>query len=185
MHSFHPSRGKILFEVFCALGMAASCAVAWMQTGASALLGAAAVAALYGLGHLFALRQPKRAGVVEPQRVEFDTELEHDLPDLQSELVTPSAEDQPPAADQSFEEAEIAQPAAPRTTGNRRPKAPRKRSSRSTSAPKAAPVTDLAPLESAPEPVVAEEEPPIHLAPLFEPAPFVRQQRAAFGRKAG
>ena len=134
--AYHPSRGRILFEVLCALGMAASCAVAWMQTGASALLGAAAVAALYGLVHLFDMRLPKRAEAVEPQRIEFDAEVERDLPEFQSEPVTPSADDQPPAADQSSEQAEIAEPVTPRTSGNRRPKAPRKRSGRSTSAAK-------------------------------------------------
>ena len=45
MHSFHHSRSRILFEVFCALAISASCVSAWMQTGAQALLPAAAVAA--------------------------------------------------------------------------------------------------------------------------------------------
>ena len=49
MHSFHHSRARIFFEIFCALTIAASCAMAWTQTGASALLAVAAVAALYSL----------------------------------------------------------------------------------------------------------------------------------------
>ncbi len=34
-------------------------------------------------------------------------------------------------------------------------------------------------------PLPAEEAPHVPLAPLFEPEPFARQQRAMFGRKAG
>ena len=41
MHSFHQSRGRIFFDFFCVLVIVASCMGAWMQTGASALIGAA------------------------------------------------------------------------------------------------------------------------------------------------
>src|SRR4030095_4374005 len=79
MHSFRPSRGRILFEVLCALGMAASFVGGWMQTGATAMLGAAAVATLYGVVHLLDLRQPKSAKAAEPQRIDFATDQQGDL----------------------------------------------------------------------------------------------------------
>ena len=75
MHSFQPSRGRVLFEVLCALTVSASCAAAWMQTGASALLGACGAAALYGLVHLFDMRRPATSEAVEPQRVDFEPEV--------------------------------------------------------------------------------------------------------------
>ena len=49
MHSFHRSRGRILFEVLCAFVISASCVGTWMQTGAWAMLPAAFAALLYGL----------------------------------------------------------------------------------------------------------------------------------------
>ena len=67
MHSFHHSRSRILFEVFCALAISASCVGAWMQTGAWALLPAAVVAALYGIVHTFDLRRRNSINLVEPQ----------------------------------------------------------------------------------------------------------------------
>ena len=74
MHSFHPSRGRILFEVLCALGSQHPAVAHGMQTGASALLAAAAVAALYGLVHLFDLLPRRSVLAVEPQRIEFTSE---------------------------------------------------------------------------------------------------------------
>ena len=68
MHSFQRSRAIILFEVACALVLSASFAAAWQQTGASALIAAAAVAGLYGLIHLFDLRQ-RHAGEVQVEAV--------------------------------------------------------------------------------------------------------------------
>src|SRR5689334_25092148 len=49
MSSFHQSRSRIFFDTVCAFGMATFCAVAWMQTYATAMLGAASVAGIYGL----------------------------------------------------------------------------------------------------------------------------------------
>ena len=76
MHSFQPSRGRILFEVLCALGWVASFVGAWKQTGASALLVAATVAGLYGFVRLFDLARPEPANAEEPQRIEFEPEAE-------------------------------------------------------------------------------------------------------------
>src|SRR5215210_5177779 len=49
MHSFQQSRGRIFFDAVCAFGIAASCVAASMQTWSTAMLAAAAIAALYGL----------------------------------------------------------------------------------------------------------------------------------------
>ena len=90
MHSFHQSRGRILFEVFCALGISASCVFAWMQTYAPAMLGVAGFAGLYGLVHLFdmARRSPAVAASEEATAPATDDRgdllvyLESDEPEL-------------------------------------------------------------------------------------------------------
>ena len=192
MHSFQPSRGRIFFEVLCAVGIGASCGGAWMQTGASALLAAAFVATLYGLVHFFDLFRHEPSLAAEPQRIDF-------APDGQAELSTVKAvaEPEPPveevldvpamrsaASDFGDAEVEPAEPAAAPASVSRRPKAPRKENGRSA-AKKKSKVTELTPvvdLEVA-EPAVVEEVSHIHVAPLFEPDPFHRMPRQAFGRR--
>lgn len=198
MHSFHHSRGRVLFEFVCALGIVASSVGAWKQTGASALLVAAFVAGLYGFVHLFDLRRRDSAEAVEPQRIEFEAEVQVELPAFQDTCVPLAVPDQQPATDGTIEDADVVEPAAPPAGKNRRAKSSRKGGSRRAGAPQLAEVTELAPPEEAEVAVamVHEEEevaglvPPEEaahppLAPLFEPEPFVRQQRAVFGRKAG
>lgn len=157
MHSFHHSRGRILFDVFCALVVAAASAVAWSQTGASALLALAAVAAVYAVVH--ATDRPRRAVPAAP----FVTEpaVQAALP---TALVEPEAE--PPA------------PKAPK---------PRSRKKKAAEAAPVAVVPEVQevvipePVED--EPVDPWHQGPIE--PLFEPQPALRQQRAVFGRKSG
>ena len=201
MHSFQPSRGRVLFEVLCALGMSASFAGAWLQTHATALLGAAGIAALYGLVHLFDMRRPKSAAAVEPQRVEFAPEA--------ADIVVPMVKaEEPEAAEHHVEEVAVMEPAAPRSGDGRRSGGSRKGSGRRTKAPKAAKAAEPAPVEEAdvPWPMVekaeaesviepgmtAEEELAFlpeeeaarsHIEPLFEPEPFARMPRQAFGRR--
>ena len=191
MHSFQPSRGRVLFEVLCALTVSASCAAAWMQTGASALLGAAGAAALYGLVHMFDMRRPPTAHAFEPQRVDFEPEA--------PEIILPTA-----AADEQVADTPVAgevaalEPAPARAGSGRRSGGSRKGSGRRAKAPKAAKVTELAPAAETPWPMAeeaassAEEEsasiPELeaahpHIAPLFEPEPFARMPRPAFGRR--
>lgn len=205
MHSFQPSRGRILIEVFCALAIVASMVGAWRQTQASALLVAAAAAGLLAMVRLFDLgrRQPAVAGEVQPIAVEPDAE-----PGTQPELV---ALMEPPAVEAASQEPDAAEP-APRTGTGRRKAGSRKGSGRRASAPKAAKIVELAPADDAAPVVpqyVAEPSPidetasdefsqpeefvdapealaePAHVphAPLFEPEPFVRMQRQAFGRR--
>ncbi len=180
MHSFHHSRGRILFEVFCALTVGASFYGGWTQTGAWALLPAAAAAALYGLVHLFDLRRPRPARSVEPQRIAFADDLQSGRPiDAGREQDTEAAE---PAL-----EAEPAKPKAPRASKPRRTKTMRTGGRRAADEPK--PVMADAPaapeLDAATSPMPFDEAAHSNIEPLFEPEPFVRMPRPAFGRKAG
>ena len=186
MHSFHHSRGRILFEVFCALGITASCVGAWMQTNASALLGAAAAAGLYALVHPFDVRHGK------PVTASVET-VETLRADGQGDLLTYVAPAPPapgPVELQSapaaiVEPPETAEPSVAKASETRPAKAPRKASrARVQKQPN---VVELSPPESveAVVPEAVEDLAPVPVAQLFEPEPFVRQQRAVFGRKAG
>ena len=195
MHSFRQSRTRILFEVFCALAISASCVGAWMQTGASALLSAAAVSALYGLVHAFDMVGRRTAVAVEPQRIDFATDDEGDLLAYKGAGEPAAVAERQPDTDKGIEQAELVE--APLRNVIRRVKAPRKGGGRRVNAPKEEGVTELAPLEEAKiasiRPEVAEPDLPIapeevvqpHIEALFEPDPFVRMPRRAFGRKGG
>ena len=181
MHSFHHSRGRIFFEVLCAFGMAASCVWAWMQTYATAMLPAAGIAGLYGLVHFFDMfrRRPAAAeavAVFEPAVSEV--EASEPAPVIEAPVYAE------PAA------AVVAEPA------------PKRKRKSTRQAPKVAPVEmdpepQVVEAVEAPEPEVVELQPAMRVVdsvpdesdyvpatPLFEPEPFVRQHRAAFGRKA-
>jgi hypothetical protein len=180
MHSFHQSRGRILFDAFCALAIAASFAVAWMQTGAPALLSAAGVAALYGLVHAFDRGRPAQSATAEPQRIAFEEDSKAEVPAYaapEPEAVTSIA---PMVAEP------VVAAAADQVVPEERAKAPRKSRPRRPKGSKEASVTELAPRQELPAVPISFEEPdhpPIE--PLFEPEPFVRMPRPAFGRKAG
>lgn len=219
MHSFHHSRGRILFEAFCALTISASCVGAWMDLGTLAFLPAAAVTALYGLVHLFDLRGRKPAVAFAAPAVELEAESEDDL------LAYADAPEPVPAVEpaQSFvelvEEAapvEVAEPVAVSEPAAEPEPVRESRSRKRKSAKKAEPVANAGPVpepavepeavvdadpaenadpieaeiafgETEPTELEAFDEPEEHapVTPLFEPEPFVRQQRAVFGRKAG
>jgi hypothetical protein len=240
MNSFHHSRGRVLFEFACALGIVASCVGAWKQTGASALLVSAFVAGLYGFVRLFDLPGRRPAADTQPQRVEF---AEDDQVDLQAEQVAGApvtvADEQQPEMVVAVEKADAVEPEAPPPSSGRKVKAPRKSRTRRSSVPELVMIAEIAPreadeatvaepleevevvgselleeatateivraeeAEAMPEPVdetdeampeLADEtdeatpefpDDAAHLpvAPLFEPEPFVRQQRAVFGRR--
>ena len=193
MHSAHHSRGRIMFEVFCALALAASLAGAWAQTDASALLSAAAVAALYGIWHLTDLRRPASAAVDVPAIPAGEDQ--GDLLVYQPPLSPPVAEAEAPV--------EVVEETAKPSRKSPKPRAGR---GRKDAPPTIGEIADklereFAQVAAEPEmPAPAPEpqpEPEVHLAdspgdapeyvpatPLFETEPFVRQQRAAFGRKA-
>ena len=159
MHSFHQSRGRIAFEVLCALTVSASCALAWIQIGATAFLPAAVATGLYGLWHLTDMRAPtattSSSTVVEEQPGAIEVA------------------DTEPTAD------EVQAPAKPK-------KRSRKKASPVVESP-AEPVVEAAPEPEAAFPDRAEIEEELHapIAPLFEAKPFALQQRPTFGRKAG
>jgi hypothetical protein len=209
MRSFHQSRGRILFEVFCALVVAASCAGAWMQTGAWALLPVALVALLYGVVHAFDLARRNPAGAANPERIDFATDQHGSLLAPLDSGVPLAAADQQGTIDKTMEEVKLVELAAPCASKARRARAPRKGGGRRASEPKESKATERAPPEEAEvavpvaieeaevaaplpteesevaAPLTPEEAAHVPLAPLFEPEPFARQQRAVFGRKAG
>jgi hypothetical protein len=175
MHGIHQSRGRMFFEALCALAVSASFAGTWNQTGAPAILLAAAVALLYGLVRAFDMvrRRPDAAPPVEM------VAAEPSVPFAAEEQVSP-------------------QPKAARKAGGRRKTAAKAARATQPAPVDEAMVTEPAPAEEAtvielvrdpdPEPVMAmpaDEVPHAALAPLFEPEPFVRQQRTVFGRKSG
>lgn len=186
MHSFHQSRGRILFEVACALTISASCVGAWVQTYASAFLPAAAAAALYGLVHAFDLIRSKPRLAADPPTDEIAAAPLEGPP----ETVTDQgrAEAVEPAAVQKSKT-----PRKPARKGGRRTKAAGPTAISDTAKPvevQAAaldPVEDVFPVdaEDAAPPEPFEEDTPVPISPLFEAEPFVRQQRTVFGRKAG
>ena len=198
MRSFHQSRGKMLFEVLCALVIAASCAGAWMQTGAWALLPVALVALLYSVVHAFELARRNPGSAADPERIDFATDQHSSVLVGLDSGVPLAATNQTVTTDVTTEEVKLVGLAAPRGSKGQRAKAPRKGGGRRASEPKESKVTERAPPEEAEvavlvaiekaevaAPLPPEEAPHVPLAPLFEPEPFARQHRARFGRKAG
>lgn len=214
MHSFQPSRGRILFEVFCALAVVASMVGAWQQTQASALLTAAAAAGLYAMVRLFDLGRHDPVRVEEPQRIEFEPEVPDAAPPIAVAVEPLMVVEPVPAAAVAGDEPEP-EPAAPaqRASAGRRKGGSRKGGGRRASAPKAAEVIEFPPAEEVEPALLAEPVPSEHIdepevgeasasaeaevpapefpvepphvphAPLFEPEPFVRMPRQAFGRR--
>ena len=165
MHSFHHSRGRIVFEALCALTIGAAGAAAWLQTGASAMLAIAGVATLFGL--VRATDAARRSGPVTSAAQAVEP-----APPAQSGLLATGAsvEVEPPAED------------APKPA-----KAPRSRKKKAVVEiveAAAAEPEEAAMLVAEPVPNGPEDEQHV-VTPLFEPQPLVRQQRAVFGRKAG
>ena len=185
MHSFRPSRARILFEVFCVLALSASLGVAWVQTGASALVGATAAAALFGLSHAFDMRRGP-AVATEPQRIDFaaeDQDCTLDEPVSVEPAAVPAEEpDLAPAP----VEAEVVAITAASESKPRNAKPPRKpRAARKPA--KEIKIAEPEPIETADVvvPIIFDDLEQARIEPLFEPEPFVRQPRAVvFGRKA-
>ena len=159
MHSHRRPRGRISFEVLCALLLAGSFAAAWQESGISALLASASVTLLFSLYWSAGLFARDRA-----------------------QPAIAAAEAPAEAADIAAEPAvEIV--AEPEPVAEAKPKRPRK--------PRAAKRKAEAAIEPA---VPAVEQPAVydppsdetpHIEPLFDPQPYVRQVRPAFGRKSG
>jgi hypothetical protein len=195
MYSFQPSRARILFEVLCAVGIAASCGGAWLQTGASALLAASAIATLYGLVHFFDLFRQEPSLAAEPQRIAFAADGQAQLMTV-DDVVNPKPlvqdfEDDlsldPRLSDFGQEETSPAEPVVVPFAEVVPAKAPRKGSKRATANQKKA---KAAGTEQLAEPQVEDSKPEFveevthtHVAPLFEADPFHRMPRQGFGRR--
>jgi hypothetical protein len=180
---------------------------AWRQTDASALLTAAAAAGLFAMVRLLDLARRDPARAEAPQRIDFEPKAQADGPvNLAAEL-PPVAVETPPASEVVSEEIELPEAVTARAGAGRRKGGSRKSNGRRASAPKAAKVAELVTVEevqaeelalpespaiSDPAPIEEPEaiefeptEPVAHVphAPLFEPEPFVRMPRQAFGRR--
>jgi len=159
MHSHHRGRGKVLFEVLCASGLAASLAGAWDQTGSSALLASASIMALFAVYWSFGLvARDRRDEAAQPTAIVADvreaaaeTAVREEVLACEPEVLT---EPEPVVAE------------------------PKKRRARK--------VQKAAAVVAPPEPVAIEQ--PVSnglpLEQLFDVQPLVRQPRPAFGRKA-
>jgi len=191
MHSHRRPRGRIFFEVVCALTVGASFVGAWIQTGAWAFVGPAFVFTLFGLYwsfDLFGARNPAPAvqPAVAPVRV-ADPETAMDMesavmPEIRFERFEAPAEPAPEPVVDFVEQLDVHTDAVP-----------------FVSEPEPEPVVEAQPkakvkkpraAKKAAEPVVEQapsfaEEPHYdqHIEPLFEPQPFARQARPAFGKR--
>lgn len=199
MHSYQPSRGRILLEFFSALAIVASLVGTWKQTQASALLVAAAATGLLAMIRLFDFGRRPVIEAEEPQRIEFEAPA----PEAEEVVAVP----EPQAVIKAVvEEVEPVEPPAPRASAGRRKGGSRKGSGRRAKGSDEANVVELVqPAELEPqqadevEPIPLEdsslepegldeismdEMPHAPVVPLFEPEPFARQHRVSFGRKA-
>jgi len=187
MSSLHQSRARIMFDAACAFGVSASSVLAWEQTYAPAMLAVAGIAGLYGLVRTFDMRRgdPALTDAVAPA-----TPALADAPEvvavapLEDAALEPKAKPRKvarskagrakpevaPEPVQAVVEPEPIQPAEPNVT----PVADEPRAAMPDPVPES-------PAEAVPELEPEPEYAPV--TPLFETEPFVRQQRAAFGRR--
>lgn len=197
MNRFRRSRGRVSLEIVCALTISLSLAGAWQQTGAWALLPASLASLICAMILAADLKRETRDPANEPQRIDFDSSIA-------AGAIEPAGDAVAAGQRQALlpDEKVAPKPRATRGKGSTRSK----KSSGSKKASASPPVVDeaaITPLASEP-PAPAEDriedvaetlddagplftDEPQHppVAPLFEPEPFVRQQRAVFGRKAG
>jgi hypothetical protein len=203
MHSFHPSRSRILFEIFCAMTIAASFATGWTQTGAPAFLPAAAVCVLYSIVHAFDLNRRAPAATAAGHGADAPAELPAPAESAPAQAHEAEAKAPKPKR-RSRKKAAAAEPIAP-TVAEAEPAAEPVVLQAPEPEPEPEPmiveITGVEPVTEgpeefaeAPEPEPEAGMPPVDdpdedyhapIAPLFEPQPLVRQQRAVFGRKAG
>ena len=182
MSSFHQSRSRIFFDSVCAFGMSTFCAVAWTQTYATAMLGAAAVAAIYGL---MRFTDMFRSAPIIEEAVAAEPAVEAVFEEIAPEPAAPVVERKP--VDLAGPTPELKPEVVAALV--RKPK--RKSAKKPAKSDEAIepPVAREPEPNIEPEPPAAVEPEPDYsapISPLFEPEPFMRQhQRAAFGRKFG
>ena len=188
MHSHRRPRGKILFESLCAVTIGVSFVGAWFQTGAWAFLGPAFLFTLFGLYWSFDLfgREPA-ADAAEPAVATAalgEAEPEQPAPAAPRGIEILAIEEfvaaGPEAAEaEPIEEAPLAAFAAePEPMAKPKPKRRSKKS--------AGEATVAAPPAGEPAPAAFDESVhhESHIEQLFDPQPFARQVRPAFGRRS-
>jgi len=199
MSSLHQSRARVLFDVACAFGFAASSAFAWMQTYATAFLPMAGIMGLWGLVRLSDVRRssdhaeeavavtrtvPQPVATFEPEPVAVEPPV-YVQPPMEDVLATVkrSRKSTKPAKAKKAPVQEVVEQAAPEPQPVLdEPVALELEAPLVLDQPTAEVVQH--PAQAAPEESEADYAPPV--VPLFEAEPFVRtQRRTAFGRKAG
>jgi hypothetical protein len=201
MHSHRRPRGRILFEAVCALTAGVSFVGAWIQTGAWAFIGPAFIFTLFGLywaidlfgqgGSAVAAQSqgapapaPARAADPEPA-ASRDSAV---MPEIRfARFEAPAAPAPEPIVDH-FDEPEahtdvvpfvsepvVAPVPAPVASAEPQPRAKKTRAKK-VAEPVVAPAP--APVQS------AAEQHDQHIEQLFDPQPFARQARPAFGKRS-
>jgi hypothetical protein len=197
MHSHRRSRGKIFFEAFCAVCVGVSFVGAWTQTGAWAFLGPAFICTLFGLYWALdmfgsdvpavakAVAAPAPVRLADPEPVaDRDSAV---MPEIRIERFEPPAAALPEPVAAFVEEPElhtdavpfVSEPAPVAEPAPRKAKKPR-------AAKKAAePVIQqvVEPARVLDEPAHDEPQNEPHIEQLFDPKPFARQARPAFGKR--
>jgi hypothetical protein len=194
MHSHRRSRWKVLFEALCGLGLAASFAGAWDQTGASAFLASAWITALIAIYWSFGLfgrthqaEQPTAVVAAAPH-VEQPTAVVAVAPQVEQPTAVVAAAPQLAVETLRLEEvfardAEEAFAAEPEVVAEPKPVAKAAKKPRARKAKKVAEDAVTA-VEQAELPAYADSAyQGLPIEPLFEPQPFAREPRA-FGRKS-
>lgn len=186
MQSFRHSRRKTLFEILCAFAVSASCVGAWIQTSAWALLSVSFVAAIYGLVHAFELKTVRSAATVDSQDAALAVCSQDDLLSDEDAGFPVMTTDRQSMAEASIEEADPVEPSkSDPTTQVARAKTRGKGRGRRAKGAKETKAAELAPQDEneVEGHKAAAENTQLPLVPLFEPQPYMRQQRAVFGRK--
>lgn len=164
MHSHRRPRGRILFEALCALTVGASFVGAWNQTGASAFLGSAFVFTLFGLyWSLDMFRRGPVAAAVQP-------------------AIAPVAVTEPESLAASEPMTEVEQVVEPEVLASPEPVAARpKRRAKKAKSIEPVEAHSVEPAEPVGGDEFAHRE--THIEPLFDPQPFARPGRPAFGKR--
>jgi hypothetical protein len=196
MQSHRRPRGKIAFESFCAVCVGASFVGAWIQTGAWAFLAPAFVFTLFGLYWSFDMfgsreavqapveRAPAPIVVAEPELFTAAEPASRGIEIVAIEEFVADIEPAAPAEPMAPEpaaafvaEPESVVPAKPKRRAKKAEKVV-ERMIEPVVAP--APVAEAEPVTDEP---FFEDHPEPHIEQLFDPQPFVRQARPAFGKR--
>ena len=199
MQSYRRPRGRIFFEAVCALTAGVSFVGAWIQTGAWAFIGPAFVFTLFGLywamdmfaqqGPSVAAPQPGLAPAGASAPVEDRQPAPAATPEIRFERFEPPVDAAPERVPVAIDDVEVhtdvvpfASAPEPLLTADPAPLAvdTPKKARKSRARKIAEPAVEQAPVAA------ADEEPGFdhHIEQLFDPQPFARQARPAFGKRS-